>query len=103
MPGYIVERTFPEGLRIPANEQGAQACLAVIGNNSQSNVTRLISYVSRDFSKTLRVYDGPNPESIREAASINNLLSIVSPKSACLTRISIGHDHGSVHRPIGRH
>ena len=26
MPRYMIERTFPDGLRIPMNEQGAQAC-----------------------------------------------------------------------------
>lgn len=71
MPRYIVERTFTEGLRIPTSEEGAKACLAVIC--SKSNVTWLNSYVSLDFSNTFCIYDGPDPESIREAASINNL------------------------------
>ena len=34
MPRYMVERSFPEGLRIPVNDEGAQACGAVISIRS---------------------------------------------------------------------
>jgi hypothetical protein len=27
MPRYMVERTFPDGLALPANAEGAKACL----------------------------------------------------------------------------
>ncbi|MEP6633001.1 MAG: DUF4242 domain-containing protein [Luteimonas sp.] len=73
MPRYIVERTFPEGLRIPVNDQGAQVCQTVIGNNSQSHVTWLHSYVTQDLTKTFCIYDGPTPDAIREAATANGL------------------------------
>jgi len=69
MPRYIVERTFPEGLRIPVDAEGAKACLSVIAND----VTWLHSYVSQDLRTTFCVYDGPTPEAIREAARANNL------------------------------
>jgi len=39
MTRFLVERTFPEGLAIPVNEQGANTCLTVIGNNKQDGVT----------------------------------------------------------------
>jgi hypothetical protein len=39
LPRYLIERTFPDGLAIPADPQGAQACLTVVGNNSQDGVT----------------------------------------------------------------
>ena len=31
MSRYLVERTFPDGLHIPTNAAGAQACLAAAG------------------------------------------------------------------------
>jgi hypothetical protein len=73
MPRYVVERTFPEGLGIPATEEGAAACLNVVDNNADEGVTWVHSYVSDDKGKTFCVYDGPNPESIRKAATRNGL------------------------------
>jgi len=73
MPRYIVERTFPDGLRIPVNDQGAQACGAVVENNAKSNVTWVHSYVTDDLRKTFCVYDAPTPEAIRATAQSNNL------------------------------
>ena len=58
MPRYMVERTFPDGLRIPMTGEGAVACLGV---------------VSDDKKKTYCVYDGPDPEAIRKAAQRNGL------------------------------
>ncbi len=72
MPRYVVERTFPEGLSIPVNDLGAQACGSVVDKNARSGVTWVHSYVSQDHRKTFCVYDGPSPESIREAAASNN-------------------------------
>ena len=73
MPRYLVERTFPDGLRIPVNDEGAQVCGAVVGTNARSSVTWVHSYVSEDLRKTFCIYDGPTPDSIREAARNNNL------------------------------
>ena len=73
MPRYVVERTFPDGLAIPANAQGAQACLNVVGVNAESGVTWVHSYVSTDKKKTFCVYDGPSPEAIRKVAERNKL------------------------------
>ena len=70
---YMVQRTFPNGLRIPMDEKGAQACGSVIENNTKSGVTWVHSYVSDDLSKTFCIYDGPTPEAIRETAERNNL------------------------------
>ena len=72
MPRYVVERTFSEGLHIPVNTMGAQACLGVVEKNARKGVTWVHSYVTDDLRKTFCVYDGPNPEAIREAASSNN-------------------------------
>ncbi|XHS76458.1 DUF4242 domain-containing protein [Burkholderiaceae bacterium UC74_6] len=68
MPRYMVERTFPEGLHIPQNEQGAQTCAAVVETNAASGVTWVHSYVGPDNKKTYCVYDAPNPEAIRKTA-----------------------------------
>ena len=73
MPRYIVERTFPNGLAIPPNAQGAQACMSVVGVNAQAGVTWVHSYVSDDKKKTFCVYDAPSPEAIRTVATRNQL------------------------------
>ncbi len=73
MPRYIVERSFPDGLRIPINDQGAKACSNIVDNNLRSGVTWVHSYVRHDLGKSFCVYDGPTPEAIREAAGCNNL------------------------------
>ena len=73
MTRYLVERTFPDGLGLPADESGAQACNAVIGVNSQDQVTWVHSYVTQDKKKTFCVYDGPTPEAIRKVAELNGL------------------------------
>jgi Protein of unknown function (DUF4242) len=70
---YLVERTFLEGLGIPTTDDGARACLGVVNNNADAAVTWLHSYVTEDRRKTFCVYDGPDPEAIRQAASRNGL------------------------------
>jgi hypothetical protein len=73
MPRYIVERTFGDGLRIPADEEGAKACMAVVDGNATEGVTWVHSYVTPDRQTTFCVYDGPSPEAIRRAAEVNQL------------------------------
>jgi hypothetical protein len=73
MPRYLVERTFPEGLTIPVNEQGAAICLTVVGNNLEDSVTWIHSYVTGDNKKSFCIYDAPTPEAIRKAAQRNHL------------------------------
>jgi hypothetical protein len=73
MPRYIVERTFPDGLNIPVNDDGAQVCQSVITKNSQDLVTWVHSYVSEDKKKTFCVYDAPSPEAIQRVAGRNGL------------------------------
>ena len=73
MPRYLVERTFPEGLHIPVNNQGADVCMTVAATNAKSGVTWVHSYVSDDLRKTFCIYDAPTPEAIRETARNNNL------------------------------
>ncbi|HEV7357377.1 MAG TPA: DUF4242 domain-containing protein [Steroidobacteraceae bacterium] len=73
MPRYLVERSFPDGLQIPADEAGARACLAMMECNLQEHVSWLQSYVSVDKRRTYCIYDGPSPEAIRRAANRNKL------------------------------
>ena len=73
MPRYMVERTFPDGLRIPVTDEGARTCGAVVRMNAKEGVTWVHSYVSQDLKKSFCVYDGPTPEAIRSAAHDNNL------------------------------
>jgi hypothetical protein len=39
MPRYLVERTFPDGLVIPIDANGAKACLNVVSTNAEEGVT----------------------------------------------------------------
>jgi hypothetical protein len=73
MPRYIVQRTFPEGLRIPINAGGADICGAVIERNAQEGVTWISSFVSEDKTRSFCVYDAPTPEAIRRTADRNEL------------------------------
>jgi hypothetical protein len=73
MPRYVVERTFPEGLNIPVDAQGAASCLAVVDRNADDGVTWIHSYVSDDKRKTFCIYDAPTPEAIRKTADRNSL------------------------------
>jgi hypothetical protein len=69
----MVERTFPDGLRIPTNNDGAKACMSVVANNAKGGVTWIHSYVSEDLKKTYCIYDAPSPDAIRDVAQRNNL------------------------------
>lgn len=73
MPRYLVERTFPDGLGLPANAEGAKAASTVIANNAQEGVTWVHSYVTPDRKKTYCIYDGPTPEAIRSVAGRSGL------------------------------
>jgi hypothetical protein len=73
MPRYLVERTFPEGLEVPMTEEGARALFGIVDQNAEFGVTWVHSYVNDDKRKTFCIYDGPDPESIRKAATCNTL------------------------------
>jgi hypothetical protein len=73
MPRYLVERTFPDGLRLSSKDEGATICQAIVLRNSEDNVTWIHSYVSNDRRKTFCVCDAPSPEAIRRTATRNNL------------------------------
>ncbi len=73
MPRYLIERTFPDGLRIPIDDEGAAVCSGVIARNTEEGVTWVHSYVSEDKTQTFCIYDAPSPEAIRKTAAQNEL------------------------------
>lgn len=73
MPRYVVQRSFPEGLQIPACEPGIDACEALVEQNADEGVTWLQSFVSEDKSYSFCLYDAPSPEAIRKSADRNQL------------------------------
>ena len=73
MPRYLIERTFPDGLMLSSDAQGAQACSTVIGNNAKEGVTWIHSYITPDRKKTFCIYDGPSPEAVQVVAKANGL------------------------------
>jgi hypothetical protein len=73
MPRFVVERTFPDGLQIPVNDDGTQLVRKVCEKNAASGVTWVHSYVSADKKKTYCIYDGPDEAAIRETAERNGL------------------------------
>jgi hypothetical protein len=73
MARFMVERTFADGLEIPLTDQGAEACMSVVGTNAELGVTWVHSYVTEDHKKTFCIYDAPTPEAIRKAAKLNQL------------------------------
>ena len=73
MARYVGERTFPEGLSIPAGVEGAQVCLAVVERNADEGATWVHSHVSEDKRRTYCVSDAPTPGSARKTAARNRL------------------------------
>jgi hypothetical protein len=73
MKRFLVERTFPNGLIIPINEEGRMMCLSVVSNNAEDNVTWIHSYVTKDKKKTFCIYDAPSEAAIRKSAKANGL------------------------------
>jgi hypothetical protein len=73
MSRYLVEQTFPNGLSISTDSEGAQRCQHVITNNALDGVTWIRSYVTPDRRKAFYICDAPTPEAIRRAAQRNGL------------------------------
>jgi predicted amidohydrolase YtcJ len=71
MPRYVVERRFPDSLRLGVDAEGAQVCRAVVERNTNEGVTWIHSYVSDE--KMFCIYDAPSPEAIRKTAAQNEL------------------------------
>jgi hypothetical protein len=88
MPRYMVERTFLDGLHVPITDEGAIACLGVVDRNADLGVTGVHSYVSEDKTKTCCIYEGSEPDAIRQAPSAMGSGWITSPRCGRWTRTS---------------
>jgi uncharacterized protein DUF4242 len=73
MPRYLVERTFPDGLTLSTDDEGAEICRLIVATNAEDGVTWIHSHVSCDRHRTFCIYDAPSPEAIRLSAKRNNL------------------------------
>jgi len=73
MPRYLIERSFPQGLSIPLDDEGKKALAGVVANNAEHGVNWVHSYVNTDRTQTFCIYDAPTPESIRKVADRNGL------------------------------
>jgi hypothetical protein len=83
MPRYLIERTFPDGLAIPAATEGTAELARVVAVNAEHGVTWLHSYVSPDRMRSYCIYDAPSSEAIREVARRNGL------PVGCITEVSV--------------
>jgi hypothetical protein len=73
MPRYLVQRTFPDGVRIRVANGGSGFCRGIVERNAEEGVTWISSFVSADKSRMFCVYDAPTPEAIRKSAARNEL------------------------------
>jgi hypothetical protein len=73
MPRYVVQRTFAEGLDLPATREGADRCLEIVACNVRHSITWVHSYVTLDGGLSYCIYEAPRPEAIRSAAAASGL------------------------------
>jgi hypothetical protein len=73
MPRYMVQRTFPDGLKIRVDGDGVELMRGVVERDAEEGVSWVSSYVSEDKKRTFWVYDAPSPEAIRKTAAVNEL------------------------------
>jgi hypothetical protein len=84
VPRYLVTRTFPGGLAVPADEAGARVFAGVVAANAEAGVTWLHSYVSKDKQTMTCLYEAPHPGAIRRAAELNGLPVDAITQVSCL-------------------
>ncbi len=73
MPRYMVERTFPAGLHIPTNSEGADAMCGIVDRNASEGVSWVHSYVTTDKTRTFCIYDAPSADAIHKVAEKNGI------------------------------
>lgn len=73
MPRYLIERTFPEAVRLPSPEDGDHAHRAFLENNALAGVTWVHSYIVPERRRSFCLYDAPAPEALRRASERNGL------------------------------
>lgn len=70
MHRYMVMRTFPAGALDGLDAAGKKTVNAC---NSTHGVRWVYSYANADKTKTFCIYDGPNEQAIRDAATANKI------------------------------
>ena len=55
MPRYMIERTFPNGLAIPPNAQGAEACMTVVATTPSGGHLGALLRLGRQEEDVLRL------------------------------------------------
>jgi hypothetical protein len=80
MPRYLVEREFPDGLDIPMNEAGADACRKVIERNAEYGVTWVHSYATTDRKRTFCITTRPRRRRSAAPQPVTSCRSSRSPK-----------------------
>jgi hypothetical protein len=80
MARFMIERTFPNGLSIPLDDEGKKAVANVVANDAEHGVTWVHSYVNPDRTGTFCVYDGPTPERSARLPSATACRSTASPR-----------------------
>jgi len=70
MHRYMVVRTFPAGALDGLDAAGKKA---VNSCNATHGVKWVYSYANADKTKTFCIYDGPNEQAIRDAATANKI------------------------------
>ncbi len=73
MPRYLIERTFPEAVRLPGPDDGDLAQRIFLENNALDGVTWVQSYIVPERHKSFCLYDAPAPEALRRASQRNGL------------------------------
>jgi hypothetical protein len=68
MPRYVVESSFPDGLNIPINNDGARICGGVASRNAVGQVPGSNRLFPQTGSRLFAFYDAPSPEAIPQAA-----------------------------------
>ena len=72
MARYLVERSFPDSIKISVSHEDAAICRMIAINNAEG-LTWIHSYISDDGKKSYCICDAPSPEAIRRASRRNNL------------------------------
>lgn len=73
MPLYLIERRFPPGLEMPADDSGALRLSDVLRHNADQGITWFHSYVDEACMAAFCIYEAASPEAIRCAADRNGL------------------------------
>lgn len=93
MPRYLIERTFPNGLRVPMDDVGSRALTGIVGQNAAEGVTWVHSYVTPDGPRPTASMTGLTRRRSDARPPATPFRSSGSAKYACSTRTSTPRAH----------